>query len=193
MLPASKSAVTAPNMLKTNKERILATALGAIVVFLGSTVGWKMLLSFRQQLDTQIAQAESKELEYEGWIKDEAFWAKREKWLLEKQPHSNETRKDSLDFLREIENSASANGVQISGKSILETQANQKWVGTPIRLEASGGFSSLVKWLHKLQMPAGFVRIRELTIKASAKPELVDCSMEIVKCYRPQIPQEETP
>jgi len=173
------------SLFKSKRERVLAGFLGAVLTVLVFAIGGQMLLGFRRELDVKIAQAEGQELEARSWIGEEAYWHGRDEWLASHQPKSNESRQDSLELLQKIESSANSHGVSVVGKMIKEEIKGARFSGTPIRVEVAGDFSGLVAWLHELQQPGNFLLINELTIKASDKLDAVNCSIEVMRCYRP--------
>lgn len=173
------------SLFKNKREKILAASLGAVLAMLAIAIGGRMLLDMRRELDVKIAQAEGQELDAESWIGDEAYWLGREEWLASHQPKVGEQRQDSLELLQKIESAATSHGVEVTGRMIKEEVKGARFSGTPIRVDVAGNFSGLVAWLHELQQPGNFLLINELTIKASTKPDSVNCSIEVMRCYQP--------
>jgi hypothetical protein len=172
-------------LFKSKREKVLAASLGAVLAVLAFAIGGQFLLEFRRELDVKIAQAEGQELDAKSWIGDEAYWRGREEWLAGNQPKGGEPRQDSLELLQKIESAASSHGVEVVGRMIKEEFKGSQYSGTPIRVDVAGNFSGLVAWLHELQQPGNFLLINELTIKASDKPDSVNCSIEVMRCYQP--------
>jgi hypothetical protein len=173
------------SLFKNRREKALAGFLAAVLAVLALAIGGRALMDFRRELETKIAQVEGQQLEAESWISDEAYWQGRGEWLASKQPTMGEPRQDSLELLQKIETAARSHGIEVKGRMIKELVKGSEFAGTPIRVDVAGGFSGLVGWLHELQQPGNFLLINELTIKASSKPDAVDCSIEVMRCYQP--------
>jgi hypothetical protein len=172
-------------LFQNKREKTLAAMLIAVLAILAIGLGGRFVMNFRRDLETKIVLAEGAHLEAEGWIGEEAFWRQRGAWLESKQPVMREPRQDSLELLQNIETSARAHGVEVTARMIKEVVHTSQYSGTPIRVDVAGEFAGLVAWLHELQRPGNFLLIHELTIKASNKPSIVDCSVEVMRCYRP--------
>jgi hypothetical protein len=172
-------------LFKNNREKLLAGLLGGMLAGLGIIVGTGALFDFRRTLEDRMARIESEELEAESWIGEEEFWKGRGEWLASKQPKMGEPRREGLELLQKIEASARSHGVEVTGRMIKDVVSTPQFSGTPIRVDAAGAFPGLFAWLHELQQPGNFILVNELILKSSGKPDVLDCSVEIMRCYQP--------
>lgn len=172
-------------LFKNNREKFLAGVLGAVLAVLALVVGVGALWDFRRAVEERITRLESEELEADSWISEEDFWKGRGEWLASKQPKMGEPRREGLELLQKIEASARSHGVEVTGRMIKDVVSTPQFSGTPIRVDAAGAFPGLFAWLHDLQQPGNFVLIKELILKSSGKPEVLDCSVELMRCYQP--------
>lgn len=161
----------------TASEQRLALGLGAVVVLGGAFIGLTKLKSWKQRVDAQSIEMQTRRMEADDLLSQKDFWQQRSDWLMASQPEF--TRRGDVDttFLELIESSASSHDIKLPQIQPIEPAERAGLISSTFTIEARGDWEAMNRWLHELQKPKAYISIPFLTMVPSEE----DTSQVIVK------------
>lgn len=173
------------------RERTLALLLGGTAFLLLNLLFLPRLTASNQAGKRKQAELKAQLGAAEGWVKNEAYWQERKKWLQETEPTLNAAREESATQLEELQATARKLGVQINGVELLQLPETEFYQPIGAKLTVSGPWPGLVEFVAKLQDPVEFDVIPRFSVKSADEPPNVICEMEVQRWFHK--PKSETP
>lgn len=157
-----------------------------MVVLWGGFEGTRALIHFRQRLVHDVTTLRQERDQAKLLLVEAEMWKKRRQWLESNQPKFSDSRQESVALLDSVENKAKAAGLHIESKGMGELEESEASSMIPIKIQVTGEVRALTKWFLQLQQPSNFMLVRKLTMKAAAQDGVVNCDLELLRCYSPQ-------
>jgi type II secretory pathway component PulM len=157
-----------------NRELRLLMAFGLLLLLGGGFVGYKLLGQWKKKIETREQEVQMGKVEAEELLTQEAFWTERALWLNQKQPKYI-SQKDSDNELADlIVESAKTHGINLGARSQEQPEPHGSSTAVAVTItEAKAPYEKMLRWLHSLQRPDGFLAITGITLK----PDVEDTSL----------------
>jgi type II secretory pathway component PulM len=157
-----------------NRELRLLMAFGLLLLLGGGFVGYKLLGQWKKKIETREQEVQMGKVEAEELLTQEAFWTERAQWLNQKQPKYI-SQKDSDNELADlIVESAKTHGINLGARSQEQPEPHGSSTAVAVTItEAKAPYEKMLRWLHSLQRPDGFLAITGITLK----PDVEDTSL----------------
>lgn len=165
-------------------ERLLAIALGFIVLLLLNFAGMRWVADTMRSSRNRIAQLESENTALQRVLAERPYWVARQKWLDANPPAAYSERTSRTEFVQSVQAAVSAQGLKIVSQQPLDTERVGPLAVTNIDLVLSGRFQSLIRWLHAIQQPGKYALIRSFTLKQGEDGNSMQLQVRLGRIYR---------
>lgn len=149
--------------MRKNEQR-LAILLGGVVLIGGAFIGITKLKSWKLRVDARAQALDARRMDAEMLLSQRDFWQQRSGWLQEKQPLFTKRSEADLDLLKLIQESAGKHSVKLTQNQPMPPEERPGLTSSTMVIEAKGDMTAILKWLHELQQPSGFISIPALTL-----------------------------
>ena len=170
------------------RERNLALMLGVTAFLILNILFLPKLMTGNRTAKQRNVELKAELAASESWIKQQAYWDKRKKWLEETEPELTGDRRDSATQLEDLQKAARAAGIKIDEVQLLQLPVQEFYHPVGARFTVSGTWENMVKFLQDAQEPDQFDVIPKFSIKSDQEPPNVICEMEMQRWFR--LPEE---
>ena len=171
----------------SQRERMLATVVGAVVLLLVNVVVIKFFVTNQRRLREEFATKTGQLKVMKSRFENKEKWAALDAWVKEKQPVlANESRAggELLDEVREI---AKKTDVQPLEPQILNAERRPLYVSVPISIEAKASPKALRNFLYEMQAPERFIVFESAKLQIDKEDKaLMHCTFRIAKWFAPK-------
>ncbi len=165
-------------------ERLLAIALGFIVLLLLNFAGMRWIADTMRGSRNRIAQLESENAALQHVLAERPYWTARQKWLEANPPAAYSERSSRAEFVQSVQSGIASQGLKIESQQPLDTERVGPLAVTNIDLVLSGRFQALIRWLHAIQQPGKYALIRSFTLKQGEDGNSMQLQVRLGKIYR---------
>lgn len=172
----------------TPSESRLLNFLGVVVVLLAIVFSVVYYLRTREAIELRIQTLQDELAESEIWLEERDLWERRREWVRAEMPTLPGDGSAASSLLQDMQDSASANGLEIASQSLTEPVDSSLFTEYSVRLKVQGTLEQLVKWLADVQSPDNFHAITAFNLKSDKEPPAVVCELQITRYYQPTNP-----
>jgi hypothetical protein len=149
----------------TNREKTLATIVGAAVAILLNLFLLNFFFRNQRQLSTEMADAAA---ELEGkkiLLAEKAIWEQRDAWLQEKLPKLANEGSGGVQLLDQVKEVAKKHSVLIENPAIGTPDRRAHVLAVTVNIETKSPWPGLIAFLRDLQGPEQFVVLETARIQ----------------------------
>lgn len=149
------------------RERILAGAVGLMVVVLVNLFLWSWLLDAIRTSRAKVAERKLTRNEQNVFLGDADLWTKRQAWLKAHQPvfHGASDASALLDQLKQI---AAKHGVLIENPAIGNGESTAAYQSVFASIETKSPWPALLHFLYDAQLPESFIVFENTSLSVDA-------------------------
>ena len=137
----------------SQREKMLATIVGAAVLLVLNLVVIKIFLKNRQQLATELAAKAGQIKQSAARISEKDMWAERDAWLKKTQPKLENEGKAAVNLNDEINEVAKKTGVQLLEPQLGTVTRQPQYVSVFVTIDAKATKEALRDFLYEMQSP----------------------------------------
>ena len=168
------------------RERVLSMLVGGALFLLVNWMIWSWLLGSLEQTRSSLAARKSARAQQSVFLKERSMWEKREAWLKKEQPTLKGPGEAStlLDQVKEI---AGKHNVLIENPNLGGVDATPTHQATFVSIETKSPWQPLVRFLHDVQQPEGFVVFESVNLQIEpSDPTMMRGKFKIARWFAPK-------
>lgn len=170
----------------TQREKVLAGIVGAVVVVILNLVLISSVLKKSTRLRTELVTRQAELETMEALLKEDALWSAREAWLREKQPKLTNEAGAGVALLNWVKQLANTHQVVLENPAIGILEKTPFYASVPVNVEVTGPWPALVKFLHAVEEPGRFVVLETVNMQIDASDaSKLRAKLKIAQWYAP--------
>lgn len=172
-------------MTKTihKRERILLLSFLAALLAASGAIGWKWFSQNLRNRTEILAQKESQLQEARHWLSEKDKWQARMDWIASTPLPPYEGERTDAAFVREVQSSLAAHGVEIVDQRLQETRSSGELAEVSVDLTLNCPLENLVHWLRDTQQIGAYRTIPHLRLKSDASNSQIRAEVTLTQLY----------
>ncbi len=168
------------------RERVLSLIVGGALFLLVNWFIWSSLLGSLEKTQTDLAARKSARAQQSVFLKERGMWEKREAWLKKQQPTLKGPGEAST-LLEQVKDIAGKHNVLIENPSLGGVDATPTHQATFVSIETKSPWQPLVRFLHDVQQPEGFVVFESVNLQIEPNdPTMMRGKFKIARWFAPK-------
>ncbi len=165
-------------------ERIMATALGAMVFLFINLAGMRWLSGHLGETRSEMSRLEAESGAARTLLTERPHWLARQAWVAEHLPEIYDERTSRSKYVQQIQASVQAQNLTIESQQPLETERDGRLALVGMEVTVQGRLQSIVRWLHALQQPGKYETVRSFTLKQADDGNTMEATARLGKVLR---------
>ena len=168
------------------RERVLILLVGGTLFLLVNWFIWSWLMGTLEQTRTDLAAKKSARAQQSVFLKERSMWEKREAWLKKNQPQLKGPGEAST-LLNQVKEIAGKHNVLIENPALGGVESTPTHQSTSVSIETKSPWQPLVRFLHDVQQPEGFVVFESVNLAIDpADPTMMRGKFKIARWFAPK-------
>ena len=141
----------------SKRERIMLAIIVGIVFVLGNMVIVSTLWKRGRQINADLARKKMELKSLKQMFAERDLWAKREQWLLAKQPKLTNRDQARVLLLEEVKTAAKARNVVLENPALGSIESQPAYQSVSVTVETKSSWADLIGFLASVQVPEKFI------------------------------------
>ncbi len=165
-------------------ERLLAGALGALLILFVNLAGMRWVADQMRTEGTKIRQLAGETQAARLLMKQRPYWIARREWLDAHPPEIYDARSSISKFQQEMQTGILAQKLKIDLQQPLDTERSGDLAVANIDVVVSGRLEAIVRWLQAVQQPGRYMSLKNFTLNQSDDGNSMELQVRLGKVYR---------
>jgi hypothetical protein len=173
------------------RERLLATAVGGIVLLLLNLFVWSWIFGAIGRAQDELAISKTKHKEQEVYLKERNLWTKREEWLQQHQPVFKGPGDASSLLDEQLRPIATKHNILLENPQIGSGESSSDHQSVWASIETKSQWAPLVRFLYDVQQPEAFIVFENINLAIDSNdPTLMKGKFKIARWFAAPSPKK---